>query len=131
MPFALGGFYRSSVYLLCSLALAACGGGGGEGGGGDDPGTQPPPESRTVTLTWDANRESGVNRPGGGYEVSIAGQPVKDVPYTSGPTAPTSTTSQLPPGTYVISVRAYAGLDPQGGNNRNFSASQGFTLNVP
>lgn len=117
--------FRGSV-LLCSLALVACGGGGGEG----DPGTPPPPGSRTVTLTWDPNRESGVNRAGGGYEVSISGQPTKDVPYTAGSAAPTSITVHLPPGTYAISVRAYAALDPQGGNSRNFSAGQGLTLNV-
>ncbi len=121
MPFTLGGIFRGCV-LLCSLALVACGDGGDDG--------SPPSGSATVTLTWDANRESGVNRPGGGYEVSISGQPTQDVPYTAGPSAPTSTTVQLRPGTYVVSVRAYAALDPQGGNNRNFSAGQGFTLNV-
>jgi len=113
------------VVLIVAVGVSACGGGGGGG-----PGTPAPPVS--VTIAWDANRESGVNRAGGGYQVSITGQPTKDVPYTSGSTAPTSTNVSLQRGTYTVTVRAYAALDPQGGNAGNLSASsQVLIVNVP
>jgi len=99
--------------LLCSITLAACGGGGG--------GEAPRPQARTVTVAWDANRETGVNSAGGGYEVSITGQPPIDVPYVSGAAAPTSVARFLQAGTYLVTVRAYAALDPQGGTTRTFS----------
>ena len=111
--------------LLLAAGVAACGG-GGEG--------NPPPKKTThsVTLVWQANRESGVNRAGGGYQVSINGQPTIVVPYTAGPAAPTSTMVSLITGTYTVTVRAFAVLDPQGGNAGNFSAnSQALIVNVP
>ena len=110
MSFARGGAVRGGA-LLCFLALAACGGGGNEPGHSAG--------SRTVTLTWDANRESAVNRAGGGYEVFINsngngdGCCTFDVPYSGGPAAPTSITVQLSPGSYLVSVRAYGALDRQ------------------
>jgi hypothetical protein len=86
--------------------------------------------TRTVTLTWNQNRESGVNRAGGGYRVSIRGQPVIDVPYVSGSAAPTTTTVQLPLGSYAVT--AYAALDAQGGTTGSESAaSQSITITVP
>src|SRR5262245_37769856 len=106
---------RGCGMLLCSLVLAACGGGGGGGDSG-------PPQARTVSVNWTSNRESGVNSAGGGYEVTISGQAPVDVPYTSGPLAPTSTSKFLQPGTYTVTVRAYAALDPTGGTARTFSA---------
>jgi hypothetical protein len=85
-----------------------------------------------VALTWDANRETGVNAPGGGYRISIGGQPDIDVPYVSGPSAPTSTSVRLPSGSYTAVIRAYAALDKQGGSGGTVSApSQPITVNVP
>jgi hypothetical protein len=85
-----------------------------------------------VTLSWASNRESGVNRVGGGYQVSVSGQPTISVPYESGPIAPTTTTARLPPGTYTVTVRAFAGLDAQGGNSGSLSApSQPISVSVP
>ncbi len=88
--------------------------------------------SRVVTLSWTANRESGVNGPGGGYRVSISGAPAVDVPYVTGPYAPTSTDVTLAPGTYTVTVSASAALDAQGGTTGSASApSQAITLTVP
>ena len=111
--------------LLLAAGVAACGG-GGEG--------NPPPKKTThsVTLVWQANRESGVNRAGGGYQVSISGQPTIIVPYTAGPAAPTTTMVSLNTGSYTVAVRAFAALDPQGGDTGSLSApSQPLTLIVP
>ncbi len=83
-------------------------------------------------LAWTANRERGVNAPGGGYLVDISGKPTVDVPYVSGLLAPTSITTTLSTGSYTITVRAYAALDPAGGTTRTVSApSQPLTVNVP
>ena len=102
------------------LALSACGGSGSAG------------PARSVDLAWEANRESGVNRAGGGYQVSVGDLPTIDVPYASGPAAPTSTTVLLPPGSHTVTVRAYAALDSRGGNAGSVSApSEPLTVNVP
>jgi hypothetical protein len=112
-----------AVVLIVSAQLASCGGGNGGG-----PSAPPGPP----TLVWAPNHEKGVNSAGGGYEVSISGQPTMTVPYTSGPTAPTSTVLTLPKGTYTVTVRAFAALDAQGGSARSFSApSQSVIVNVP
>src|SRR5882762_7453094 len=113
-----------AVVLIALAYLAGCGGGGG---GGSSP---PPVTNHSVTLAWVANHEKGVNSAGGGYQVSISGQPTINVPYTSGPTAPTSAVTNLQVGTYTVTVRAYAALDAQGGNGPSFSApSQPLTVN--
>ena len=92
----------------------------------------PPITSHSVTLSWQANRDSGVNRAGGGYQVSISGQPAIIVPYVSGPAAPTSTTVTLTTGRYTVTVRAFAALDSQGGNTGSLSAPSALlTVNVP
>jgi len=110
--------------LLVAAGISACGGGGGGSAG--------PAGPSSVTIAWDANRESGVNRVGGGYQVMISGQPFIDVPYVSGPAAPTSITLSLEPGRYSVTVRAYAALDSPGGNTGSLSAeSQVLTLDVP
>jgi hypothetical protein len=112
------------LIVLLAAGLSACGGGGG--------GSSPP--ARSVALAWEANRESGVNAKGGGYRVSISGQPTVDVPYTSGSAAPTSTTVSLQPGSYTVTVLAYAALDAQGGVTGSGSVSapsQSITVNVP
>ena len=109
--------------VLCS-ALAACGGGGGGG-------TPPPATIHQVTLNWTASRESGVNSPGGGYQVSISGQPTIDVPYASVPTAPTTIDTSLFTGVYTVTVRAYAALDAAGGSTGSFSTGQSIAVTVP
>jgi hypothetical protein len=85
-----------------------------------------------VGLAWAPNRESGVNRAGGGYQIAISSQPDINVPFVSGPSAPTSTAVRLPPGIYTVTVRAYAALDAQGGSAGTVSASsQSLTVSVP
>jgi len=110
------------VAFLLIVGLSACGGGA----------SPPPVTTHSVTLGWQQNRESGVNRAGGGYQVSLSGQPTIIVPYTVGPAAPTTTVVSLNTGTYTVTVRAFAALDPQGGNAGNLSAaSQVLTVVVP
>lgn len=73
-----------------------------------------------VTVSWSANREKAVNTTGGGYVVTYSQNPSAGyseadkvtVPYVSGPTAPVSTTINIPPGTYYIKVYAYSALNP-------------------
>ena len=94
---------------LIVLSLSGCG-----GGGGDVP-------SITV-LSWDANREFSVNSPGGGYRVYYSTNPgfdistanIVDVPFVSGPAAPTSIVIPLSSGTYYIKVVAYSTLNSAG-----------------
>jgi ABC-type glycerol-3-phosphate transport system substrate-binding protein len=116
----------AAVVLIALAQLAGCGGGGGGGG------SNPPPGPHTVTLSWVPNHEKGVNSAGGGYQVSISGQPTINVPYVSGPAAPTSTVTTLSTGNYTVTVRAYAALDAQGGGTGSISASsQSIIVNVP
>jgi len=88
---------------------------------------------RDVTIAWTANRESGVNGPGGGYRVSVDAQPAVDVPYVSGALAPTSVDLRLRRGSsHTVTVRAYARLDAQGGSGGTVSPpSQSLLLVVP
>jgi hypothetical protein len=112
-----------AVVLIALAHLAGCGGGGG---------SNPPPGPHTVALAWAPNHEKGVNSTGGGYHVSISGQATINVPYASGPTAPTSTVTTLQTGTYTVTVTAFAALDAQGGGAGSVSApSQSLTVNVP
>ncbi|HEX9584074.1 MAG TPA: fibronectin type III domain-containing protein [Gammaproteobacteria bacterium] len=113
------------VAVLVAVGLSGCGGGGGGS-------AATPVTTHSVTLSWQPNRDSGVNRPGGGYQVSISGQPTIIVPYASGPAAPTSTTVSLTTGSYTVTVRAFAALDSQGGNTGFLSASSAaLTVKVP
>ncbi len=115
----------AAVGLIALAQLAGCGGGGGGG-------PSAPSGPRTVTLSWAPNHEKGVNSAGGGYQVSITGQPTINVPYVSGLTAPTSTLTTLSMGTYTATARAYAALDAQGGSAGSFSGpSQSIIVNVP
>src|SRR5208337_4272059 len=111
---------------LISFTLSSC----GEGGNSSSAGATYP-----VTLTWGANRESGVNSAGGGYQVSVSSQATittMNVPFVSGPSAPTWTTVLLNPGNYTVTVRAYAALDAQGGSTGSLSgASAPITVIVP
>lgn len=103
--------------MLLAAGLVACGGGGGSEA------DSAPAGPAAVTLAWNASREANVNGPGGGYEVAISGLAPIDVPYVSGPAAPTSTTVTLPSGTFSVTVRAYGALDAQGGTTRTYSAA--------
>jgi hypothetical protein len=55
------------------------------------------PSATQLVVNWDANHETGVNSPGGGYRVYYAFSPsvntstasFLDVPYVSGSQAPT------------------------------------------
>lgn len=88
--------------------------------------------SKNVLISWNGSKESGVNKPGGGYRVNIAGSPSVDVPFVSGSAAPTSTTVPLPAGTYTVTVSSYAALDIQGGTSGTFSTpSQAISVTVP
>ena len=110
---------RVATVLLCAVGLAGCGGGGGAA---DSEATS---AMTTVTvgpgavvMRWEANRESAVNRAGGGYRVyrgnTTAFDPttvtIFDVPYPAPPQAILNVT----PGTYYIKVTAYSELNPAG-----------------
>jgi hypothetical protein len=112
----------AAAVLIASAQFAGC---GGSKGGESAPAHAP-------ILVWAPNHEKGVNSAGGGYRVSISGQPTIAVPYISGPTAPTSTVLSLPKGTYTVTVSAFAALDAQGGSAGSVSApSESITVNVP
>ncbi|HEX7043643.1 MAG TPA: hypothetical protein VF203_03420 [Burkholderiales bacterium] len=106
---------------LCAglWALAACG--SGEAGTAERPAAEPT-QIRYVEVSWDPNRESGVNRAGGGYRVyhgttpgfSLGGARFVDVPYAGGETTPTRALLALAPGTHYIKVVAYSALNPAG-----------------
>jgi MFS superfamily sulfate permease-like transporter len=116
---------RRTTAFLAGAVLAACG-----SSKSSSPG--PTGANHVVTLSWTANREAGVNRAGGGYTLSISGMAPVDVPYASGPAAPTSKDVTLASGTYTVTVSAYAALDPTGGTSRTSSApSQPLTVTVP
>ena len=115
----MGPFWKAVSLAGALAALAAC--------GGSDP---PPPGDHVVDLSWAPNRESGVNRTGGGYIVDITGKPTTDVPYVSGSFAPTSITTTLYTGSYTVTVRAYAALDASGGSSGTESAPTTLTVNV-
>jgi len=121
------GFSFCGLAAAGFLVLSSCGGSGG-GAGGSTASASP----RAVVLSWAANREQGVNSSRGGYQVTISGRPSTDVPYVSGPGAPTTVTAMLPPGRYAVNVRAFAALDAQGGSGTTFSAaSQSIIVVVP
>lgn len=91
--------------------------------------------SPTVRITWDANRETAVNRSGGGYRVyysttnnfNIATASYVNVPYVSGATAPTTyNLTGLLAGTHYFKVVAYSNLNPTGS-----STSPQFQVSLP
>jgi hypothetical protein len=113
-------FLKRALLAGVALTLAACGGS-----------KSTPITSHSVTISWAANHERGVNASGGGYKVNVAGKPTIDVPF-SGSATPTSTDLTLTTGSYAVTVTAYALLDANGGSTGSQSApSQAYTLNVP
>lgn len=119
--------WKAAVLTGAVALLVSC----TSGGGSKTPATTAP--GHVVTLSWNANREAGVNAPGGGYRISISGQAPVDVPWVSpGPLAPTTKDVTLPSGSYTVSIAAYAALDAQGGAAGSVSApSQALTVVVP
>ncbi len=111
--------------IATALLLPAC------GGEDNSPGQS---LNASVLVNWDANKEIDVNATGGGYRVYYSTGPTRsltntgmvDVPYVSGPLAPTSATLVLPSGQYAIQVVAYSARNPEGS-----AASEAFTLSVP
>lgn len=97
--------------------------------------------SPRIQVTWTANRETAVNKTGGGYKVyysrtsgfGLSGVSYVDVPYVSGAAAPVTTTlSNLIKGTYYIKVVAYSSLNTPGGSGgTTSSASTEISINVP
>lgn len=108
---------------------------------------------KAALVSWDQNRESDVNKTGGGYRVYycqgyFGGGPgsdcpagflgsypenyvenvnCKDVPFVSGPAAPTNTTLQVKSGSYLhVRVQAYSAINDAGGD-----ISNKWTINVP
>ncbi len=77
----------------------------------------------TIEVRWSPNRESGVNREGGGYRIYYHTEPnfditraqIIEVPYSSGPKAPTSKSLTLDEkGIYFLKITAYSGQNPSG-----------------
>lgn len=113
---------RGLIYFIFGLALVACGGGGGDGSAGSSEAsnamTTVTVSPGAVVISWEANRESAVNRAGGGYRVyrdkASAFDPatvtVFDIPHP----APPQVLLNFTPGTYYIKVTAYSGLNPAG-----------------
>jgi hypothetical protein len=117
---------RFVFVAMLGATLTAC---GGSSGGGTP---AAPPAYHNVTLSWTANRETGVNSAGGGYTVNISGQSAPiDVPYVSGTWAPTSVTTSLYTGSHTATVTAYAALDTAGGTTGNTSAATTLNFVVP
>ena len=110
MKIPYGLFYA----LLSSSLLISCGGGGGGGSSSCTPPTTL--TAHQVTLTWAANREAAVNSTGGGYIITISGQPqtIIDLPFAASASAPTTTIS-LMSGCYTATITAYSALDPKSG----------------
>lgn len=120
----IGPPWKAAFVIGLVAALVSC-----SAGGGSSTSTGP---GRVVTLSWNANRESGVNAPGGGYRISISGQLPIDVPYVSGALAPTAKDVTLQSGSYTVTVTAYAALDAQGGLAGSASRpSQALSVVVP
>ncbi|MDA8420384.1 MAG: hypothetical protein M0039_03855 [Pseudomonadota bacterium] len=110
--------------LLTPIVLSACGGGGTP--------SSAPTTTHSVSISWNAAHQSGVNGPGGGYQVLVNGQVAATVPYVSGTLTPTSAQLVMKTGLYSVAVRAYATLDAQGGSSGSYSApSQPLLVLVP
>jgi fibronectin type 3 domain-containing protein len=78
-----------------------------------------PAEPVQYSITWAQNRESAVNRAGGGYKLyysqtsnfDIASASYKDIPYISGAHTPITTTLPLTVGSWYLKVVAYSSLN--------------------
>lgn len=125
--------YSGALLWACVLGVSGCGG-GNEAAGATSSAPANHAIDGTVLISWAANRETAVNRPGGGYRVyygttpgfSIAAAPFVDVPHRAGATAPTQASLALPAGTFFVKVVAYSALDPNGSE-----PSAEITVTVP
>lgn len=94
-----------------------------------------------VQVSWTANRESAVNKSGGGYRVyysrisgfSTGTASYYDVPYIAGPLSPVTTTlTNLLIGTTYFKVSAYSSLNTPGSTLGSISeASTEFSITLP
>ena len=117
-----------TIAFLAALGLVGCNPSGvypvsGTAGLNENPTTPSIPGNGSggVHVSWDANRESGVNSAGGGYRVyysstgSItAGTPFVNIAFAAGTTPTTADLTGLTPGNYTISVLAYSAANPTG-----------------
>ena len=121
--------YLIFITFLFTL-LFACGGGGGGGGGGDGSS----PSGGDITVSWEVNKETAVNRAGGGYIVYFSqssgfnpgdtGVSSKSVPYVSGVASPTTTVITVPvSGVWYIRVVAMSQLNAPGSTSGSQSAA--------
>ncbi len=91
---------------------------GCSGNGATPPASTQSASSQEVTVSWQASRESAVNRTGGGYTIYYSSQPgaalsaatTVVIPYVSGPSTPTSTKLTLPVGTHYFRISAFSSL---------------------
>jgi hypothetical protein len=117
---------RICLMMLLVIGLTACG-----GGVSSAPPAPATSLTRTVTIAWTANRESGVNSAGGGYTLTVGGV-TYDIPYVSGAAAaPTSKDVSLASGSYNATLKAYAALDVSGGSTGSTSAATSLSITVP
>jgi hypothetical protein len=108
------GRMRKAVVVAIAVLATAC------SNGGSVRGTKS--VNAAVQVSWAANREAAVNAAGGGYRVyygktpgfDIATASFVDVPYVSGPTAPTTTNLTLSSGDNFVKVVAYSALNSTG-----------------
>ena len=124
------------------LSQVACSSGEGTTPAADTSPATPPATIRTVSVSWNANRETAVNALGGGYklyystvsgfDISDAGVSVVDVPFVAPPAAPTSISLQLASGRYYFRVVAYSALNsPWDGGGSSSAPSVQLSLLVP
>lgn len=95
----------------------------------------------TVQVSWTANREKAVNSPGGGYRVfysqtsdfNIQTAQYVDVPYDTGPNAPTTVDiNGLLGGVHYFKIVAYSLLNPSGqSGGAQSEPSQQFQVSLP
>jgi hypothetical protein len=77
--------------------------------------------TKSVTVSWDANRERAVNSVGGGYRVYFSRNGVFDAitpfvtaAFTTGTTPTAAALTGLASGTYTIRVVAFSAANPAG-----------------
>ena len=128
------------IGLLLMLSACAKSGGGSDSDSVSRP-CSTPAGTKSVTVSWTANRESAVNRSGGGYRVyycdysgfSLENASYEQVDYESGASAPTThTLKKRASGTLYIKVVAFSSLSAPGSTAASMSdASTETSVVVP